>query len=87
MNEGSPERVDDPIDVSVRAVCFHARPSITLGIISRAHASVAFATSPYERAAFLCVDGQGDDVSATIGMADSQRTEISYELAYDNGIG
>ena len=52
-----------------------------------AHAAVAFATSPYERAAFLCVDGKGDDVSATIGAADSRSTEISHELAYDDGIG
>jgi len=52
-----------------------------------AHASLAFATSPYERAAFLCVDGQGDDVNATIGIADSRHTEISHELAYGGGIG
>ena len=39
-----------------------------------AHAALAFATSPYQRAAFLCVDGMGDDVNATIGIADSART-------------
>lgn len=52
-----------------------------------AHAALAFATSPYPRAAFLCVDGMGDDVNATIGIADSRRTEIRFELPYENGLG
>lgn len=51
------------------------------------HAAAAFATSPFERAAFLCVDGKGEDVSATIGVADGQSTEILHELPYENGIG
>ncbi len=51
------------------------------------HAAAAFATSPFERAAFLCVDGKGEDVSATIGIADAGRTEILYELPYENGVG
>jgi carbamoyltransferase len=52
-----------------------------------AHAAMAFATSPYERAAFLCVDGAGDDVNASIGIADARRTEFLHELPYQNGIG
>lgn len=51
------------------------------------HAAAAFATSPFERAAFLCVDGKGEDVNATIGIADAERTEIQYELPYENGLG
>jgi carbamoyltransferase len=51
------------------------------------HAAAAFATSPFERAAFLCVDGKGEDVSATVGLADAQRTEILYELPYEEGVG
>ncbi len=51
------------------------------------HAALAFATSPFERAAFLCVDGRGDDVNATIGVADGRRTEIQFELAYEHGLG
>jgi carbamoyltransferase len=51
------------------------------------HASAAFATSPFERAAFLCVDGKGEDISASIGIATPARTQILYELPYENGIG
>jgi carbamoyltransferase len=51
------------------------------------HAAAAFATSPFERAVFLCVDGKGEDVSATVGVADAHGTEILYELPYDNGVG
>ena len=51
------------------------------------HAALAFAMSPYDRAAFLCVDGLGDDVSASIGVADAGRTEFRQELPYEHGIG
>ncbi|MBY0494222.1 MAG: hypothetical protein K2Y23_08390 [Cyanobacteria bacterium] len=52
-----------------------------------AHAAMACATSPFERAAFLCVDGAGDDVNATIGIADGRQTQILYELPYLYGLG
>jgi carbamoyltransferase len=51
------------------------------------HAAFAFSASPFERAAFLCVDGRGDDVNATIGVAGPQGTEVLYELAYSDGLG
>jgi carbamoyltransferase len=51
------------------------------------HAWAAFATSPFERAAFLCVDGKGEDISASIGTASAQGAEILYELPYENGLG
>ena len=51
------------------------------------HAAGAFFTSPFERAAFLCVDGKGEDINATIGVIDANRTEALYELPYANGLG
>ena len=51
------------------------------------HASAAFATSPFEQAAFLCVDGKGEDISASIGIATAKRTKILYEQPYENGLG
>jgi carbamoyltransferase len=51
------------------------------------HAAAAFATSPFDQAAFLCVDGKGEDVSASIGIADAKQTRIIYELPYENGVG
>ena len=51
------------------------------------HATLAFATSPYEHAVFLCVDGQGDDVNATIGVVDSRGPQILHELGYVHGVG
>lgn len=51
------------------------------------HASFAFAASPFDRAAFLCVDGRGDDVNATIGIVSRDATAIQHELPYNNGVG
>jgi carbamoyltransferase len=51
------------------------------------HAAAAFATSPFEQAAFLCLDGKGEDISASIGIATAKRTKILYELPYENGLG
>jgi carbamoyltransferase len=51
------------------------------------HAAAAFASSPFGQAAFLCLDGKGEDVSASIGIATAKRTKILYELPYENGLG
>jgi len=51
------------------------------------HVAAAFATSPFARAAFLCVDGKGEDVSATVGVVDEGGPQIAYELPYENGVG
>ena len=51
------------------------------------HASAAFATSPFERAAFLCLDGKGEDISASIGITTASHAKILYELPYENGLG
>ena len=51
------------------------------------HVAGAFHTSPFERAAFLCVDGKGEDYSASIGRVDHGRLEILHEQPYENGLG
>jgi len=51
------------------------------------HAAAAFATSPFEEAAFLCVDGKGEDICASVGIANARDTKILYEMPYENGLG
>ncbi len=51
------------------------------------HVAGAYATSPFQRAAFLCVDGKGEDYSATIGIAAPEGIIISHEHSYENGLG
>jgi len=51
------------------------------------HVAGAFHTSPFESAAFLCVDGKGEDYSASAGIIDDQQVTIQYEQPYENGLG
>jgi carbamoyltransferase len=51
------------------------------------HVAGAFHTSPFERAAFLCVDGKGEDYSASGGVIDGGRIQILWEQPYENGLG
>jgi len=51
------------------------------------HVSGAFHTSPFERAAFLCVDGKGEDYSASMGVIDAGHLELRAEQSYENGLG
>jgi len=51
------------------------------------HAAAAFATSPFDRAVFLCVDGKGEDVNATIGRVSATSADILYELPFEYGLG
>ncbi|MFM1748219.1 MAG: hypothetical protein RLZZ188_1885 [Verrucomicrobiota bacterium] len=51
------------------------------------HVAGAFHTSPFERAAFLCVDGKGEDYSASLGTIDGTRLELLAEQPYENGLG
>ncbi len=51
------------------------------------HVAGAFYTSDCESAAFLCVDGKGEDYNATIGRIDGERLEILRELPGEAGIG
>jgi carbamoyltransferase len=51
------------------------------------HVAGGFHTSPFERAAFLCVDGKGEDYCASMGVIDGTRLELRTEQTYDNGLG
>jgi carbamoyltransferase len=51
------------------------------------HVAGAFHTSPFERAAFLCVDGKGEDYSASAGVIDHQGLKLLWEQPYENGLG
>jgi carbamoyltransferase len=51
------------------------------------HAEAAFRTSPFDSAAFLCLDGKGEEVNATLGIVNHDRIEVLQELPYENGLG
>jgi carbamoyltransferase len=51
------------------------------------HVAGAFHTSPFERAAFLCVDGKGEDYSASAGIIDHGEIRLLWEQPYENGLG
>jgi len=52
-----------------------------------AHVGGSFYTSDCASAAFLCVDGKGEDYNATIGRIDGARLEILREIPGENGLG
>jgi len=51
------------------------------------HVAGAFHTSPFDRAAFLCVDGKGEDYSASAGVIDHNEIRLLLEQPYENGLG
>ncbi len=51
------------------------------------HVAGAFHTSPFDRAAFLCVDGKGEDYSASLGLIDDGELRLLAEQPYENGLG
>jgi carbamoyltransferase len=51
------------------------------------HVAGAYHTSPFERAAFLCVDGKGEDYSASAGVIDGGSLSMAWEQPYENGLG
>jgi carbamoyltransferase len=51
------------------------------------HVAGAFHTSPFDRTAFLCVDGKGEDYSASAGVIDGGELKILWEQPYENGLG
>jgi carbamoyltransferase len=51
------------------------------------HVAGAFHTSSFPHAAFLCVDGKGEDYSASIGVIDGKELRILEEQPYANGLG
>jgi carbamoyltransferase len=52
-----------------------------------AHASSAYYSSGFDEATFLCVDGIGEDLSASIGTVSAKGGKIIYDQPYDNGLG
>lgn len=51
------------------------------------HVAGAYYTSDCDSAAFLCVDGKGEDYNATVGRIDGDRFELLRELPWENGLG
>lgn len=51
------------------------------------HVAGAFHTSGLERAAFLCIDGKGEDYSASAGVIDGGELRLLHEQPYENGLG
>lgn len=51
------------------------------------HVAGAFHSSPFDRAAFLCVDGKGEDYSASMGIIDRGELKLLKEQNYENGLG
>jgi carbamoyltransferase len=51
------------------------------------HAEAAFRTSPFDSAGFLCLDGKGEEVNATLGVVSHDRIEVLREQPYENGLG
>jgi carbamoyltransferase len=51
------------------------------------HVAGAFHSSPFDQAAFLCVDGKGEEYSASAGSVGRDRLEILWEQPYENGLG
>jgi carbamoyltransferase len=51
------------------------------------HVAAGFHTSSFRRAAFLCLDGKGEDYSASMGVIDGREVEFRAEQSYENGLG
>jgi carbamoyltransferase len=51
------------------------------------HVAGAFHTAPFERSAFLCLDGKGEDYSASAGVIDRKGLRLLWEQSYENGLG
>lgn len=51
------------------------------------HIVGAYHTSDFEKAAFLCVDGKGEDYCASAGVIDRDSCSILWEQPYENGLG
>ena len=53
----------------------------------QSHAASAFFPSPFERAAFLTMDGVGEWATASWGVGHGHRVEISHELLFPHSLG
>ena len=52
-----------------------------------AHAASAFFPSPFERAAILTLDGVGEWATASFGIGQSNKIELSHELHFPHSLG
>jgi len=52
-----------------------------------AHAAAAFFPSPYEHAAILTVDGVGEWATASYGIGNGSRIEVSREMRFPDSLG
>jgi len=80
-----PERTAGLYTVPARALLPRAQFRYAWHHIS--HVAGAFHTSPFSRAAFLCVDGKGEDYSASAGVIDDGEIRLLFEQSYENGLG
>ncbi len=53
----------------------------------QSHAAAAFLPSPFERAAFLTMDGVGEWATTSWGIGDGNRVEIQNELHFPHSLG
>ena len=53
----------------------------------QSHAASAFFPSPYERAAFLTVDGVGEWATASWGVGNGNKLDLQYELRFPHSLG
>ncbi|MCU0230209.1 MAG: carbamoyltransferase [Acidobacteria bacterium] len=53
----------------------------------QSHAASAFFPSPFERAAFLTMDGVGEWATASFGIGHGNRVELSHELRFPHSLG
>ncbi len=51
------------------------------------HAASAFFPSPYQRAAFLTMDGVGEWATASFGVGEGNKIRIDYEIKFPHSLG
>ncbi len=51
------------------------------------HAASAFFPSPYDRAAFLTIDGVGEMATSSYGVGNKNRVELMAELSFPHSVG
>jgi carbamoyltransferase len=85
LGHGLPERIPGYYTDPARQLFPRARLRFAWHHLT--HVAGAFHSSPFDRAAFLCVDGKGEDYSASLGVIDHRELTIHQEQTYENGLG
>lgn len=62
-------------------------PRLEMILHHLAHAASTFYTSPFEKAAILVVDGQGETVSSTLACGERTRIKLIREFPIDQSLG